>query len=104
MIVRVMGDSMTPTLADHGLMFCERVSPFMLKRGDIVVVRALASVEHFVVKRLVGLPGDDLAQFECGFGVVPEGQGVILSDNRLRRGDSRDIGPIPLSRVVARKL
>lgn len=103
LIVTVQGDSMRPALADQTLVACERVDNQQLRRGDVVVVRP-PGPERYIVKRLAGLPGDDLSVLGCGSGTIPPGHGVILSDNSLRRGDSRDIGPILLSTIIARRV
>ncbi len=78
--------------------------PRRLRRGDVVVIQGPAGTGHLVMKRLVALEGDRCDEWECGDGMVPRQHGLVLSDNRARRGDSRDHGPIPLGRVVARVL
>lgn len=94
---------MTPLLRPSTVVWCEaHPEPERLRRGDIVVIQGPGGPTHLVVKRLVALPGDSREAWECGPGSVPERHCLIVSENRARRGDSREHGPIPLDRVVAR--
>lgn len=53
---------MEPTLQTNNVLATERISKRILnfERGDIVVARSPISPEHFVCKRIVGLPGDKI--------------------------------------------
>lgn len=42
------------------------VGPFVPRRGDVVVFKSIDDSQHFLVKRVVGLPGDELTLLENG--------------------------------------
>ena len=103
----VKGDSMYPTLDDGELALYLRIVP-EYHRGDIVSVR-LPSGEQYV-KRIVGLPGDEV-DFKDGRLLIngesaPEGNNLtypctltadryfVLGDNRIQSMDSRIFGPV----------
>lgn len=118
----VRSDSMEPTL-HHGdvVLASRRHGP--LVRGGIYGFRG---PEHLLLKRLVGLPGDAVAlrgqkllrngrpvaepwahYLQGGIRDLPacilgEGEVLLLGDSRDRSQDSRDFGPVPLSRLTGR--
>ena len=60
-VVRVDGESMYPTLKNGELLVINKQvvrNVDNIKRGDIIV--ATTSAKHYVVKRVVGLPGDTI--------------------------------------------
>ncbi|MGL5295518.1 MAG: signal peptidase I [Culicoidibacterales bacterium] len=59
-VITVSGSSMEPTLQDHNLMILNRLSYRLhdIERFDIVVVQ---TPENFIIKRVIGLPGDHIA-------------------------------------------
>ncbi len=129
MRARVVGRSMEPTLADGQPVW---VSGWPLwcrspRRGELVVVRVADTQDHarLDVKRIVGLPGDEIrwqggrvrvdgraldepyATIAAGApgddetGVrLSVGQYFVAGDNRLYSVDSRRYGPIDRSQLV----
>ena len=117
----VRGGSMRPTL-DPGQRIA--VTPLVRppRRGDLVVVRRPAGLE--VVKRVVGLPGEQVrlgaGRLEVDGRPVPEpylpggsgageldlrlgpAQYLVLGDHRAASTDGRDFGPVGADAVVGR--
>ena len=108
--VKIPSESMVPTLNVGDRLFVTRVyNPENLKRGDIVVFHSEEKNED-MIKRLIGLPGDNIvindgtvtvngetleenyigtADNYSGEFTVPEGKYFFLGDNRYWSLDSR---------------
>jgi len=130
---QVSGESMSPTLhkGQHFLgnkFIYKNSSP---QRGDIVVLKSPLNLQMEMVKRIVGLPGEQimiqngkvyingsilqelyLAQDthtqegsflrENETVTISNGQYVVLSDNRISNVDSRDFGFIPQQHIIGK--
>ncbi|MCH2112315.1 MAG: signal peptidase I [Planctomycetes bacterium] len=121
----VLGASMEPTL-HNGQTICYRELPhsfLQLERGDLVVFNSPVRPATRWVKRIVGMPGDEL-RFEKGqlwvngewmplpqkalnaqlvlSTRVPDGEFFALGDHAAASWDSRVLGAIPLELVVGR--
>lgn len=128
--VQVNGMSMEPTLlqGDLLLMDCTATLP---EYGEVVVAKLSSHDDLWLVKRVIGLPGDEiLVDSNSGYVrrngeylyeeyvskpsfkpsdveypvVVPEGHVFLMGDNRESSVDSRsvEIGMVPLSDLVGR--
>jgi signal peptidase I len=138
---RVSGSSMEPTLNCAGGTGCLSltadsvvVSKLMywfrsVQRGDIVVFSPPPAVvaagdEEPLVKRVVGLPGDEIAERDGQILIngsvlrepyisagdrdhgsfparlIPSGMYFVLGDNRKLSEDSRDFGPISRASII----
>jgi signal peptidase I len=119
----VKGGSMRPTLGPGQRI---AVAPLLRppRRGDLVVVRRPGGME--VVKRVVGLPGEQVrlraGRLEVDGRPVPEpylpggsgageldvalgpAQYLVLGDHRAASTDGRDFGPVGADAVVGRVL
>lgn len=114
----IIGDSMKPTLHD-GDIILETLTPWeRIERGDIVAIKSKLGKEGRIIKRVIGLPGEDIEIRENGSVwingrhlpepyVSPEPYLAnrarthlaancyfVIGDNRAHSGDSREFGPI----------
>lgn len=123
--VRVDGFSMRPTLDDGEFVLVSKLSYRFgeFERGDIVVFHFPLNPEEELVKRIIGLPGDQVtvqdnqlyvngqllnepyiaqAPVYSGSWTVTEGQLFVLGDNRNNSNDSKDWGLLPQENVVGK--
>lgn len=127
----VQGSSMEPSLHDRQRLLVDKLSYRFVdpKRGEVVVFRYPADRRRKFIKRIVGLPGDEISirngflyingtrveeSFVNGptygpysspvFGpvVVPEESFFVMGDNRRNSDDSRypDVGFVHRSDIV----
>jgi signal peptidase I len=129
-VFMVPSRSMEPTLRVGDYLMTLKADPY--NRGDIVVLRDPEHEGDYLVKRLIGLPGDEI---EVAFGrllinksyisepytaepmgydfgpyVVPDGHAVFLGDNRNESDDSstwkdeqgRAMPSVPLKSIVGK--
>ena len=123
--VRVRGQSMSPTVAHGEWVRVDRrayryVAP---SRFDVVLIEHPHRPEFLEVKRVVGLPGEEVALGPTGLTVdgnhtvqpiasKPEdyvrewrlgaGQYIVLGDNRAQSTDSRDFGAVERKHIKGR--
>lgn len=123
--------SMQPTLVDGDNLVVEKISPKIgtLHRGDIIVFKVPEEGRQ-LIKRLIALPGDTVEikdgkvyvngeeskvvdlKVETDPGenpaysklTVPQGYVYALGDNRPFSNDSRELGPIQMSRITGRAI
>ena len=122
---KVNGQSMNPTLKrwteiDHEENFRKMNK---LHRGDVVIIKVtLKDKEYDFIKRVIALPGEHLeiknhkvyingkyledegstmGEEDC---VIPDDSIYVMGDNRDHSLDSRKLGTMKISKVVARKV
>lgn len=107
-IAQVDGESMEPTFCNYDTVIISYNNE--LAREDILIIKYQ---ENFLIKRVVGLPGDKLTVNDSGVYIndqliesyipnstieyeitIPEGEYYVLGDNRFHSLDSRVIGLI----------
>lgn len=125
--VLVEGYSMQPTL-DNGQYVLVNKMPYRTKLpdyGDIIVFHFPIDPEQDFIKRVMGLPGDQVeirdgqvivngfslsepyiaaAPQYRGSWTVPEGQVFVLGDNRNNSSDSHSWGSVPMENVVGKAI
>jgi signal peptidase I len=127
--VRVISASMLPTLSAGDVVLVSRSAPAVeeLHRGDLVTFRSPEDGRR-TLKRVLGLPGDELVILDSVLHVnehavpepyvdhaaidgyysrtftVPDGTVFVLGDNRGNSVDSRDYGPVPAGDLTGRVL
>ncbi len=126
----VDGPSMLPTLHGGERLIVDKLTYRFREpnRGDIIVFRYPAEPSHYFIKRVIGLPGDEI-EIQHGrvyvnqqplveeyinsgilghYGeyVVPNDHYFVLGDNRNNSQDSRNplVGYVPRELVVGRAL
>lgn len=121
---KVNGQSMEPTLKDgQKLMMKKFQKNDKLHRGDVVVVKVtMNSKEYDFIKRVIALPVEhleikdhkiyvngkylenenaDVGKEDC---VIPNDSIYVMGDNRKHSLDSRNLGTMKISKIVARKV
>jgi signal peptidase I len=125
--IRVDGASMEPTLVSGEYVIVNRIS-YRLgspKRGDIIVFHFPRDPKEEYIKRVIGLPGDEVEVKNnavyvngqhldesylkvttnyIGTWKVPESQLFVLGDNRNNSSDSHDWGTVPMDYVVGKAI
>lgn len=128
----VKGASMEPNFYDHEYLIIDEVSYRFHEpaRGDIIVFHYPLDPSEFFIKRVVGLPGEEVevqngrvyvtpadggARFALDESYLPSGftngndkvklgagEYFVMGDNRLSSLDSRAFGPVPEANIVGK--
>ena len=123
--VIVEGYSMRPTLEDKSYIVVNKMAyrSKLPQRGDIVVFHFPIDPEQDFIKRVIGLPGDEVdirdgqvkvnghilseayiasAPQYAGNWHVPEEHIFVLGDNRNNSSDSHSWGVVPLENIIGK--
>lgn len=123
---QVVGPSMTPTLKEGSVVVVNKLKK-NFKREDVIV---LSQDEKYMIKRVIGLPGEyiqykdnvlyingerydekylkddviteDFKLEDINETIIPEGMYLVLGDNRMDSMDSRDYGLVSKEKVVGK--
>jgi signal peptidase I len=125
--VRVDGSSMNPTLQNGEFVLVNRMAYRLgeMQRGDIIVFRSINEPDLDLIKRIIGLPGDEVviqngevtingqklsepyiaaAPHYNGAWRVPKGSLFVLGDNRNDSSDSHQWGLLPSGNVIGKAI
>jgi signal peptidase I len=123
--IRVEGYSMEPTFHDGELVIVNKLAYTYAKpqRGDVIIFYYPRDPKEEYIKRIIGLPGDEVFVQDGKVTVngetltepyiadspayslkqtVPEGTLFVLGDNRNNSSDSHNWGPLPMDLVVGK--
>lgn len=124
--VRVDGPSMEPSYYHNNRVVVSKVSYLLgdIERGDVIVFPAPPNPEEDYIKRVIGLPGDQIlvqngVVFINGEALVepyisappinnmrtttvPEDSVFVMGDNRNVSSDSRSWGPLPIEDIIGK--
>lgn len=129
---KISGESMMPNYPDSEYLLTEKVSYYKNdpKRGDVVVFKPPVSEDEYI-KRVIGLPGETVLIRDCRIFIngnlleenyissdvctrgnaylrdgeevlVPQGEYIVIGDNRPHSYDSRAWGPITKKEITGR--
>jgi signal peptidase I len=123
--VRVDGQSMLPTLNNGEFVLVNRLAYKLGEptRGDIIVFRSTTQLDLDLIKRIIGVPGDEIRIADSrvlvndvtliepyinadprysGDWSVPDGYLFVLGDNRNDSSDSHAWGLLPEENVIGK--
>ena len=125
----VRGQSMEPSLEPGSLLLVNRVAYASAppSRGDLVIVGGPGEISRRTLKRVVGLPGEEvrihdgllyvdgdqavepyLGGLPASLGLVDRtwslqsGEYFVMGDNRVRSTDSREYGPVGAGQILGK--
>lgn len=123
--IRVDGFSMEPSMHSGEFVIVNKLAYKFtpVRRFDVIVFLFPRNPDQEYIKRVIGLPGDEVVIADkqvrvngelldepyilqppaySGTWVVPEGSLFVLGDNRNNSSDSHNWGPVPLDYVIGK--
>ena len=99
---KIPTQSMAPTIQQGDRILVRKLGwgSANVRRGDLVVFRAPDQGTRAYVKRVIGLPGDRVADRAGTLLEVPEGHLWMRGDNVEHSRDSRFFGAVPFENLI----
>ncbi|KAI9355885.1 peptidase S24/S26A/S26B/S26C [Pilaira anomala] len=103
-----LGPSMLPSFHMSGVVAVEHISPHFreYKIGDVVICMSPAKPGRVVLKRILGMPGDNICEdptvSDRKYVNVPVGHVWLGGDNLSNSTDSRTYGPVAMGLLKGR--
>jgi len=130
---KIKGESMEPNFHNNEYLLTDKVTYRLSEpqRGDVIVFKAPPDYKEEFIKRIIGLPGDEVSlkegkvyingnelketylpsnqitspgryMLEDKVVTIPEGKYLVFGDNRGHSLDSRAFGPIEFNKITGR--
>ncbi|MBI2507034.1 MAG: signal peptidase I [Candidatus Niyogibacteria bacterium] len=102
----VSGESMAPTFSSGDYLIIDELTYNFIRepqKDDVIVFRYPLDPSKFFIKRIVGLPGEELVvdgkEWQMG-----NDEYFVMGDNNIFSLDSRSWGPLPRENITGRAL
>ena len=102
----VSGASMAPTFENGNYLIIDELTYNVIRepqKGEVIVFRYPLDPSKFFIKRIVGLPGEDVT-VDGREWKLNESEYFVMGDNRLQSLDSRTFGALPRDHITGRAL
>jgi signal peptidase I len=130
---QVKGNSMYPNFHDQEYILTDKITYRLSQphRGDVIIFKAPKNEEYDYIKRVIGLPGEEVKIENCHVYIndkilqenylaadlctaagrfwqsgqditVAENEYFVMGDNRLYSSDSRDWGTVPRLNIIGK--
>jgi signal peptidase I len=101
---KIPSSSMEPTVLRGDRVLADKTAYQRMppKKGDIVIFVFKDDRSKRYIKRIEAMPGDTIRLADGSMQTVPHGSVYVLGDNKENSIDSRTLGFIPLSDVIAK--
>ena len=102
----VSGASMVPTFENGDYLIIDEFTYNFIRepqKGEVIVFRYPNDPSKFFIKRIVGLPGEEVVVDGRSW-TVGNDEYFVMGDNRLQSLDSRSFGGLPRDNITGRAL
>ncbi|MEK7599307.1 MAG: signal peptidase I [Patescibacteria group bacterium] len=102
----VSGESMAPTFESGDYLIIDELTYNFIRepqKGEVIVFRYPQDPSKFFIKRVVGLPGEELNVDRREWKLGPD-EYFVVGDNTKSSLDSRYWGPLPRKNIIGRTL
>ncbi|MBI1957376.1 MAG: signal peptidase I [Candidatus Niyogibacteria bacterium] len=102
----VSGASMVPTFESGNYLIIDEFTYTFIRepqKGEVIVFRYPNDPSKFFIKRVVGLPGEEVIVDGREWTLAAD-EYFVMGDNRLQSLDSRSFGALPRSNITGRAL